>query len=192
MGAYSYEPCPPFWQGIFGFFDYEDVYDDFAKRALDGDCIVEVGCLLGRSACYLGTKIKQSRKRISVLCVDVWPSTYKINCGGPRDVEAPFETFLANIRQADLLDVIIPIRSPSLVAASLVRNDLACVFIDGDHSYEGCRDDIVAWLPKVRRGGILAGHDYSDTFPGVIKATNELFGERLRFVSKQCWYVDIV
>lgn len=189
--AYTYEPRPPFWHAVHGFFDYDDLYDDMAKRALDGDCIVEVGSFLGRSACYLGSKIKQSRKKITLLCVDVWPSTYKLDDGGPKEIEAPFETFLANIRQADLLDVVIPIRAPSTVAATFVRNGLSSVFIDGDHSYEACRDDIVAWLPKVRRGGILAGHDYSDSFPGVIKAANELFGQRLHHVSKQCWYVDI-
>lgn len=189
--AYTYEPRPAFWTAIHGFFDYQDLYDELARRALDGDCIVEVGSFLGRSACYLGSKLKESNKNVTLLCVDTWPSTYKLNDGGPRDIEAPFETFLANVRQSDLLDYVIPIRSPSVVAATFVRNGLSSVFIDGDHSYEGCRDDIVAWLPKVRRGGILAGHDYSDTFPGVIKSANELFGGRLHTVSKQCWYVDI-
>lgn len=190
--AHTYEPLPPFWQAIHGFFDYADLYDELAKRALDGDCIVEVGSFLGRSACYLGGKLKLSRRNATVLCVDVWPSTYKLNDGGPRDIEAPFETFIANIRQADLLEVVVPLRMPSVKAATVVRDNLAAVFIDGDHSYESCRADIVAWLPKVRRGGILAGHDYSDTFPGVIKAAQELFGARLHTVSKQCWYVDIV
>ena len=34
------------------------------------------------------------------------------------------------------------------------------VFIDGDHSYDAVTEDIKAWLPKVRNGGILCGHDY--------------------------------
>jgi predicted O-methyltransferase YrrM len=34
------------------------------------------------------------------------------------------------------------------------------VFIDGDHSYEGCAGDIRAWLPHVKPGGIMAIHDY--------------------------------
>lgn len=34
------------------------------------------------------------------------------------------------------------------------------VFIDGDHSYEGCRDDILNWLPNIKPGGIIAVHDY--------------------------------
>lgn len=192
MGGYTYDSRPPFWQGIYGFFDYADLYDDLAKRALDGDCIVEIGSFLGRSACYLGEKIKQNRRQVTLLCVDTWPSTYKVDDGGVREIETPFDTFMANVRQSDLSDVIVPLRVPSTSAATFVRNGLSSVFIDGDHSYEACREDIIAWLPKVRRGGVLAGHDYSDTFPGVMRAAKELFGERLRLVSRQCWYVDIV
>ena len=34
------------------------------------------------------------------------------------------------------------------------------VFIDGEHTYEEVRRDIMSWWPKVRIGGILCGHDY--------------------------------
>ena len=33
------------------------------------------------------------------------------------------------------------------------------VYIDGDHEYESVKADIVAWYPKVKKGGILGGHD---------------------------------
>lgn len=61
------------------------------------------------------------------------------------------------------------------------------VFIDADHSYEACRDDIKAWVPNVKKGGIIAVHDYgkkdvpehprgpiSNPFQGVDWAVNEL------------------
>jgi hypothetical protein len=34
------------------------------------------------------------------------------------------------------------------------------VFIDGDHSYEGCAGDITGWIPHIKPGGVLAIHDY--------------------------------
>lgn len=34
------------------------------------------------------------------------------------------------------------------------------VFLDGDHSFEGCRSDIAAWWPRIAPGGWLCGHDY--------------------------------
>ena len=36
------------------------------------------------------------------------------------------------------------------------------VYIDGNHSFAACAEDIALWWPKVRSGGILAGHDYLD------------------------------
>lgn len=36
------------------------------------------------------------------------------------------------------------------------------VYIDGNHTYKYVRQDILLWLPKVRSGGVLAGHDYVD------------------------------
>lgn len=60
------------------------------------------------------------------------------------------------------------LRMPSLEAAAYVADgSLDFAFIDADHSYEGCRDDIHAWWPKVKNGGILCGHDYDHPdFPG--------------------------
>lgn len=34
------------------------------------------------------------------------------------------------------------------------------VFIDADHSYNGCKGDILAWLPNIKPGGIMAVHDF--------------------------------
>jgi predicted O-methyltransferase YrrM len=60
---------------------------------------------------------------------------------------------------------------PSIEAAERLDGVFDLVFLDGDHSYEGCRDDIFAWWPKVRPGGILCGHDYG-SFNGVTRAVN--------------------
>lgn len=35
------------------------------------------------------------------------------------------------------------------------------VYIDGNHSEPYVSQDIAAWTPKVRKGGIVAGHDYA-------------------------------
>lgn len=57
------------------------------------------------------------------------------------------------------------------------------VYIDADHSYEGCLRDLNCWYPKIKRGGILAGHDFISpeltvrmghkTVFGVIQAVKE-------------------
>ena len=42
-----------------------------------------------------------------------------------------------------------------------------CVFVDADHTYDGVIADLKAWLPKVRKGGIICGHDYAEVLPRI-------------------------
>jgi predicted O-methyltransferase YrrM len=51
---------------------------------------------------------------------------------------------------------------------------LDIVFIDGNHRYKHVYDDIKGWLPKIRKGGYLCGHNFSEKNIGVVKAVNEL------------------
>lgn len=187
--AYTYQNPPPFWSAIPGFFDFENVYREICDRTPDGGTIVEVGCYLGRSACCLGTMIKESKKKITLLCVDRWPSPYVHSDGSGIVIESPYESFYANVRQSKLTKIIVPIRAESVWAAKFVANDLDAVFIDGEHDEKNVGKDIDAWLPKVKRGGILAGHDYSSTFPGVVKAVNDRLKE-IRVVG-QCWITEL-
>ena len=58
------------------------------------------------------------------------------------------------------------LRMDSVAAAeTFADKSLAFVYLDGDHSFEGVRRDLLAWIPKVQSGGIIAGHDYYDKPP---------------------------
>lgn len=82
------------------------------------------------------------------------------------------------------------LRMTSKRAAAEIPDGLDLVFIDGNHSYEYVREDIALWLPKVRAGGILSGHDYhAALFPGVVQAVDEAF-ERTRLLGPdETWFV---
>jgi len=81
-------------------------------------------------------------------------------------------------------------------AQSIPDQALDFVFIDGDHSYLGVRSDLEAWFPKVRAGGILAGHDYGHRRDrkgiwGVAKATQEFAAARgltIHLPGATVWY----
>lgn len=58
------------------------------------------------------------------------------------------------------------IRATSLDAVKQFKNgSLDFVYLDGDHSFQGIAEDLYVWAPKVRKGGIVSGHDYFDTSP---------------------------
>jgi hypothetical protein len=86
------------------------------------------------------------------------------------------------------------VRAPSVqVAGAIVGSPFDFVFIDADHTYEGCRADILAWGPKVKSGGLLCGHDYDfgvepAQFPGVRRAVDELL-TGVTFGGDGCWFV---
>lgn len=50
------------------------------------------------------------------------------------------------------------------------------LFIDGDHSYEGCRADINNWYPQMAKKGVMLFHDADETSPGVVQAIEEFAG----------------
>ena len=73
------------------------------------------------------------------------------------------------------------------IAKSFNGNKVDMVFIDAEHTYESCKDDIEAWLPKCTK--YICGHDYSDNFPGVKQAVNEKFG-KVNIVDS-LWWVEL-
>ena len=55
------------------------------------------------------------------------------------------------------------IRKDSVEAAKQFPDEFFdWIYLDADHSFEGSSKDINAWWPKLKKGGIFAGHDYID------------------------------
>jgi hypothetical protein len=59
------------------------------------------------------------------------------------------------------------------------------VYIDGDHSYEGCLKDIRRFMPFAKR--IICGHDYAPGFPEVMRAVDDFFGDLIEV--KNNWWI---
>jgi len=179
-----------YYKQVPGWFDFADIYDHTIARARDGAVFVEVGAYLGRSSLYLASRIQASGKRIRVYVVDLWDGwlydDYREDSQEEQgDVRGPewedvFWRFIRNVRRAGVEDVIYPLKMPSEQAANLFEDGtLDFVFLDADHSYEAVRRDLEAWFPKVKRRGVLGGHDYlHPDFPGVRRAADEFFMEQ--------------
>jgi len=86
-------------------------------------------------------------------------------------------------------------KSDSVEAArNFQQHSVDMVFIDADHSYEGCKQDIQAWKSKVKVGGWLGGHDYRNPDPrfgGVDKAVDEAFPDGVERGENFTWWVQL-
>jgi len=72
------------------------------------------------------------------------------------------------------------IHSDSVLAAKRFEDaSVDLVFVDADHSADAVYRDLEAWVPKVKSGGVLSGHDYaSHNHPGVKPAVDFYFAQR--------------
>jgi SAM-dependent methyltransferase len=160
------------YQKIQGYFDFEHFYSQIADELPHDGRFVEVGCWRGQSLAYLLGELKRRQKQVDVVGVDHFEGALG---DMPFQQMAQLNDIEAECRE-NLKAVGYPfgiIAKPSVDAARDIDDEsLDAVFIDGSHDYESVRDDLLAWIPKVKRGGILAGHDYQDR--GVAQAIAEV------------------
>jgi cephalosporin hydroxylase len=176
------------WEGIEGWFNFKCFYDWVIESAPQRATFVEVGCFLGKSLCYLGSAIQRSGKDISLVGVDTCTGseTTSIALGLASHLGGTFAGLLhRNVLNCGLGASTRLIVAGSVEAAALFAPaSLDFVFIDGDHSREAVLADIAAWLPRIKVGSLLAGHDYKMTgqahLRGVTEAVESLWpGEDL-------------
>ncbi len=125
--------------------------------------------------------------------IDPWElgSTYRASDGPITTKESVMEKAFNKVQnyfQNDSNTHIL--RKTSKEASFLVPDSIDLVFIDGNHDYDFVKEDIELWLPKVRSGGILAGHDYDlrgERFSGVKRAVDELLGSNISIGKDSVW-----
>jgi predicted O-methyltransferase YrrM len=148
-----------------GWFDYQDIYDFAIDKFKDGAKFVEIGGWFGRSSCYMGERIKQSEKSISLYTIDIWTHEGHQNMGHHETINERGGTMLSAFRsymeEAGVSHIVNPIQGNSHQAHENFENEsLDFIFVDGDHTWDGVKNDIVLWWPKLKPGGVMAGHDY--------------------------------
>lgn len=180
-----------FYQNIKGHFDYQAVYELVVKESPDNSHFVEIGAYYGQSTSYMAVEIINSNKNIKFDVIDTWAgdtsSEYENGQWGYElviDGDKVFDGFKENLKRVE--NYYNPIRMKSVDAASLYDNQsLDFVFIDGSHDYEFVKKDIEVWLPKIKSGGFLGGHDYYEKdHPEVIQAVTEAFGKNIKILHR--------
>lgn len=161
-----------FYKEIQNWFNYELVFDRAIKNAQDGARFVEIGVWKGGSTAYMGVEIYNSKKKIQYDAIDTFEGSREHG-----EVHGLYEEAYNNLKSLIDLKVVNLIKSHSLEAVKKYEDEsIDFCFIDGSHEYEDVKADILAYLPKVKKGGILSGHDYDRIWSGVIQAVDEVLG----------------
>jgi hypothetical protein len=182
-----------FYHGIPGHFNYEYVYTDTIAYTPSNtpEKYVEIGAWKGKSVCYAAVEIINSGKNITLDSVDTWEGSpgEPVLMNDKSVVEGTlYDEFITNIEPVK--HIVTPVRMSSVEAAKQYADkSLFFVFIDGSHLYEAVKEDILAWLPKVKSGGFIGGHDIDqpEEFNGVRKAVDELIGEKNIIIYNKGW-----
>jgi len=128
-------------------------------------------------------------------CIDLWkhyddftailkPKGVMKNC----DFEQVYLNYIERTKKVK--DRIINLRMTSKDASKKVAdNSLDFIFIDANHATEYAKQDIQLWYPKVKKGGLMSGHDYGNKRFGVTEAVNELLPKAKSKGS--VWYIRI-
>lgn len=185
------------YQNVPGYFNFEILYSDIIRCAPPSSMLVEVGVWYGKSITFLAEQARIANKNLQLFAVDTWRGSTDQQGEDHDALEASYggvwRSFLNYIRTEKVNDLITPMCLSSVEAAKYFENNsLFMVFIDGQHTYDAVKADILAWAPKIMPGGVLAGHDYITELNGtpndVKRAVNELIAPDLLKDFTGCWF----
>jgi len=153
------------------FCNFYSFYEKIASWIPDGGAWVEIGVYWGESFRWGLVACLNEGKNVRMVGVDAFPDEWPHN-------GTPMETMFHN-HMAPLADHYETIRGGSSESARFFEDcSVDFVFIDANHTYDFVKADVLAWLPKIKPGGIIAGHDYNAPHE-VERAVNEIFDTKV-------------
>lgn len=135
------------------------------SQNLNDGIAIEIGSFVGASSCFIASGICPNSK---LVCIDTWQNDAMS--------EGKRETFLEFCENtSDFKSKILPIKGFSTEVVDEVKKVskyIDLLFIDGDHSYDGCKNDWETYKPMLKRGACVIFHD-SGWAEGVIKVIED-------------------
>jgi len=158
-----------------------DVYMDGLKRLIQyvnsktptkNMEMIEIGSYAGESSELFAQNFK------NVICIDPYLDDYDVNditCSFAQmsEVRKVFEKRVSIYNNISL----IPLLSDDAINVLIEGKKFDFVYIDGMHTYEQIKKDITNYLPLIKEGGFIAGHDFHPVYQGIIDGVRELLGD---------------
>lgn len=148
----------------------------------------EIGCAKGMTT----YRLLKHCPDLLLYAVDLWEYSIDVLSDYSKQIyqDWNFEDIRNTFDQqtAPYQDRLIILQGVSWKMADHMENgSLDFVFIDADHAYQSVKNDIYAWLPKLKSGGVLCGHDYN--LDGVRQAIDEMIPEKWKdSQADHVWY----
>jgi len=162
-----------------------------------GITMVEIGSFSGEST----EVFIRSGKIKKIVCVEPWSDIiYEPMRLLGNEVFQRFQSRIAKLKLElpELPEIVISRRLSAHTAPLLKDGEYDFIYIDGDHSYKGVKEDIINYFPKLKEDGILAGHDYYpneffvndkfiEIFPDVPVCVDEMIGKPDKVFPDTSW-----
>lgn len=165
------------WQSIDGWFSQADAkFVSNILLSIKNGMVIEIGCFKGRSTAVMMPIAIKNRNKYYVIDnfyggIDENTAASKVQrAEGPKVMEI----FVDNIEQIGIHRSEYALyKSTSEKASTLFKDDsIDFCFIDGDHAYESVKKDLELYWPKIKKDGIISGHDYQNA--EIKKAVDEM------------------
>lgn len=149
---------------------------------------VEIGCYTGASTAFMAKQLLERKTPFELYAVDLWD---RVNKETEYDRIVDTSVWLAfhdRLLRENLLEhVRVKQKDSALAAADFEDRSVDFAFIDANHAESHVEADINAWLPKIKIGGMISGHDYGEPC-GVKAAVDRVLGGRVSLMGT-CWYM---
>ncbi len=154
-----------------------ELYPELTKKRM-----LEIGVANGANS----ERMVKCLKPLEIVLIDPWEST-GLRAQDRGDSQ---ETHTAAYKEAKRR-----LENHSLVKTELIQafaeevvdnyedESFDFIYIDGDHSYEGCKKDLDMWYPKLRKGGFFGGHDFTGNW-------NSMFNKGYGVQKAVCEFLD--
>lgn len=136
----------------------------------------EIGVRRGLNAYVMFQKIPN----LKLYCIDLWGAYLKVT---DERQEAYYKSARKRLKPFNAVFM----RMPSMEAIKRIDNEsLDFVYIDGHHGFDFVMEDIIFWNDKVKKGGIISGHDYYHFYQGGVVQAVDAY---TRANNIKAWYI---
>jgi hypothetical protein len=159
------------------------------RRSVSGETFtgVEIGAYVGSTTVFALKFLRRLGVKARWIVID----PFELFEADPLNPQGVSKEFIDRIRTNGFNDNVVAVVATSERALPFIPPAFDFLFIDGFHSYEVCKFDLDNYASRLRPGGGLFVDDYSDAYPGVMKACDEFLCSNPGFqIIEKAWFLD--